>query len=149
MTQEDTGDRQIHIRLDGGGARDLGALHRWLSREDWFVQAEREHGLRVAYREEDGTERPAGPDGPPMGGLIPELVLLVASSALTPVFEDLYTRAKAAVRAWADNSGTRTPRVDATTPHAGHANVGEAGTGQAGADHADEGTDDGEGGRIR
>ncbi|MBY8879019.1 hypothetical protein [Actinacidiphila acidipaludis] len=148
MTQEDAGDRQIHIRLEGGGARDLGALHRWLSREDWFAQAQREHGLRVAYREENGTERPAGPDGPPMGGLITELVLVVASSAMTPVFEDLYTRAKAAVRAWADNSGARRPRVAATNTDPAAGAAGRTADDDA-ADPSDDGTDDGEAGRIR
>lgn len=142
MTQGEHGDegcRQIHIRLDGGGARDLGALHRWLSREDWFVHAEREYGLRVAYREEDGTERAAGPDGPPMGGLITDLVLLVAGAAIGPVFDDLYTRAKAAVRAWAENSGVDSP----------HVGTGTSGTGASGGEGPDEGTDDGEGGRTR
>jgi hypothetical protein len=135
MTQGEHGDegrRQIHIRLEGGGARDLGALHRWLSREDWFVHAQQEYGLRVAFREEDGTERAAGPDGPPMGGLITDLVLLVAGAAIGPVFDDLYTRAKAAVRAWAENSGAEPPHVGTGTP----------------GDGPGEGTDDGEGGRI-
>jgi len=149
MTHGERGDegcRQIHIRLEGGGARDLGALHRWLSREDWFVDAEQEYGLRVAYREEDGTERPAGPDGPPMGGLITDLVLLVAGAAIGPVFDDLYTRAKAAVRAWAENSGVDTPQVGTGTP--GGTSGNEASGGASG-EGPDEGTDDGEGGRIR
>ena len=136
MTHENAGGHQIHIRLDGGGPGDLESLHRWLSREDWFVHAERQYGLRVAYREDDGTEPAPGPDGPQMGGLITELVLVVTSAAMTPVFEDLYTRAKAAVSAWADNSGAEPPRVDRTD-----STGGTGGT--------DDGTEDGEGGRIR
>lgn len=134
MTQEDAGGREIRIRLDSGGARDLGALHRWLSREEWFVRAERDYGLRVTYREEDGTERMAYPDGPPMGSLFAELVLWVVGTAVAPAFEDLYTRVKAAVRAWADNSGADMPRLEVGTP---------------GLDDTDEGTDDGEGEGIR
>lgn len=142
MTQGERGDgnRQIHIRLQGGSARDLGALHRWLSREDWFARAEQEYGLRVAYREVDGTERSAGPDGPPMGGLITELVLVVAGGALNPVFEDLYTRAKAAVHAWAGNSGAAAPQVDRDAQDADG-----CGPGTIGGDAPGPETGDGEG----
>ncbi|SEN75157.1 hypothetical protein [Actinacidiphila rubida] len=135
--QGDGGGRQIRIRLQGGSQRDLGALHRWLGREDWFARAERDSGLRVAFPEEDGTARETGPEGPPMGGVITELVLVVAGAAMSPAFEDLYTRVKAAVRAWADNSGARPPHVDTGT--------------RGGDDGPDPGsrTDDGEGEGIR
>lgn len=148
MTHGDANSRRIRIRVEGNPARDLGALLRWLGREDWFTQAQREYGLKVAYCEEDGTERETRPEGPPMGGLITELVLVVTGAAMTPVFEDLYKRAKAAVRAWADNSGADMPQVAregdgprnaAGVPETGGADPGEA---PAAAPH------DGEGGRI-
>lgn len=153
MTQGEHGDedrRQIHIRLEGGGARDLGALHRWLSREDWFVHAEREYGLRVAYHEQDGTESPVGPNGPPMGGLVTELVLLLAGAVAGPVFDDLYTRAKAAVGAWAKNSGTTAPQVGSDTPERapgpeGPREESDGASGVASGAGPDERADDGEG----
>lgn len=135
--QGDEGGRRIHIRLRKASPQDVGALYRWLGREDWFVRAERENGLRVVFPEGDGAERQDGPYGPPMGGLVTELVLVVAGAAMTPVFEDLYTRVTAAVRAWADNSGADAPHVE---------------TGTRGADDGpDPGsrTDDGEGEGIR
>jgi hypothetical protein len=109
MTHADGGQaaqrRGIRIRVSGDDARDLGALHRWLSREEWFAQAEERDQLEVAYRERNGTERVIDADqvGPPMGGGILELVLVITGVAIAPVFEDLYAHAKVAVRAWAAN----------------------------------------------
>jgi hypothetical protein len=100
--------RRIRIRVTGDDAQNLAALHRWLSLEDWFVRAEAEQGLSVVYREYDGAERdPAEQrDGPPMSGGLAELVLVIAGAALSPVFEDLYRKAKVAARAWADNTSS-------------------------------------------
>lgn len=142
MTHGGAGSRRIHIRVEGDQARDLGALHRWLSREDWFRQAQAEYGLKIAYREENGTERDARPDGPPMGGLITELVLVVAGAALAPAFEDLYTRAKAAVCAWAGNSGVDAPQVDTGPPQVG-TGPPQTDAGPTGADTPQDGRDEG------
>lgn len=100
--------RRIRIRVTGDDAQNLEALHRWLSLEDWFAQAEAEQRLKVVYREGDGEERDPREhrEGPPMSGGLVELVLVIAGAALSPVFDDLYRRARVAVRAWADNTST-------------------------------------------
>jgi hypothetical protein len=105
-------ERRIRIRVGGDDARDLRALHSWLGLEDWFAQAEAANTLAVVYREGDGTEREAHRDGPPMSGGVIELVLVIAGAALSPVFEDLYGRAKVAVRAWADNVSSEQHPID-------------------------------------
>lgn len=107
--------RRIHIQVTDADANDLGALHRWLSLEEWFTQAEENRQLKVAYREDNGTERTpaAGPAGPPMSGPIVELVLVITGTALSPLFEDLYARAKVAVRAWSENTSSEDRTVDA------------------------------------
>jgi hypothetical protein len=100
--------RRIRIRVTGDDAQNLAALHRWLSLEEWFARAEAEQGLSVVYREYDGAERDPAErrDGPPMSGGLAELVLVIAGAALSPVFEDLYRKAKVAARAWADNTSS-------------------------------------------
>lgn len=100
--------RRIRIRVSGDDAQSLTALHRWLSLEDWFAQAEAAQLVTVVYREYEGGERdPAEErDGPPMSGGLTELVLVLAGAALAPVFEDLYRKAKIAARAWADNTSS-------------------------------------------
>jgi hypothetical protein len=149
--------RRIRIRIDGDDPGDLGALYRWLSLEDWFAQAEAERRITVVYRDGEGIEQPPGTDhgGPPMGG-VTELVLVLAGAALAPVFEDMYTRAKVAVRAWADNSSTeeRSVEVD-VTPDADPQEVLEAGpahpleAGLSSGVTTESGPDDTEGGRLR
>lgn len=108
--------RRIHIRVTDAGANDLGALHRWLSLEEWFTRAEENHQLTVAYREDNGTELTPDADlaGPPMSGAIVELVLVITGTVLAPVFNDLYAQAKTAVRAWSENASSEDRTVDAT-----------------------------------
>ncbi|MFF7155404.1 hypothetical protein [Streptomyces sp. NPDC008139] len=100
--------RRIRIRVTGDDAQDLEALYRWLSLEDWFAQAEAAHQLKAEVREYDGARHDPEErrDGPPMSGGLVELVLVIAGAAITPVFEDLYNRAKVAAHAWADNSSS-------------------------------------------
>jgi hypothetical protein len=107
-------ERRIRIRIDGDDdASDLRALHRWLSLEEWFTEAEAARELKVVFREGDGTEQEARRGGPPMSSGVVELVLVIAGAALSPVFDDLYNRARVAVRAWADNSSSEQHRVEA------------------------------------
>jgi hypothetical protein len=134
MTPGAAGHR-ILIRLTGDQAQDLKALQSWLSLEEWFTDAQAQHGLRVVYRERDGSEQAAGPDGPPMGGVVTEIVLMLASGVLTPVIEDVYRHAKTSARAFAANLSSSRRRVEAQV-------TAEDG---AGGD-ADGGTDGGTGG---
>ncbi|MBD0740365.1 hypothetical protein [Streptomyces sp. CBMA29] len=125
--------RRIRIRVTGDDPQDLEALYRWLKLEEWFAQAEAARELTVEQREYDGVRPDAEerPDGPSMGGVLSELVLVIAGAAVTPVFEDLYNRAKIAAHAWADNSSS-----------ADHPMVTDVQ-----ADDADEEPEDDEGGR--
>jgi hypothetical protein len=144
--------RRIRIRVIGDDAQNLAALHRWLSLEDWFSRAEAEQQLRVVYREDDGEERDPQEDrdGPPMSGGLAELVLVIASAAITPVFQDLYNRAKVAARAWADNTSSddnpvlTVVRTDGATDDAPDTGTGTDASADAGT--ADPAEDD-EGGR--
>lgn len=106
-------NRRIRIRLSGDQPQDLQALRRWLGLEEWFTEAEAQYGLRVVFRERDGTQQPTGPDGPPMGGVVTEIVLMIASGVLTPVFDDLYRRAKTSVQAFATNLSSSRHSIDA------------------------------------
>ncbi|MEW2522702.1 hypothetical protein [Actinacidiphila alni] len=115
------------------------ALHRWLSLEEWFTRAEAERRLTVAYREYDteGRDPAEERDGPPMGGGLVELVLVIAGAAASPVFEDLYRQVKVAVRAWRDNTSSDEHPVEAAAtaddvPVAAGDTGGGAGAGAAG-----------------
>jgi hypothetical protein len=145
-------ERRIRIRIDGDDARDLRALHSWLSLEEWFAEAEAAYGLKVVYREGDGTEREARRGGPPMGGGLTELVLVIAGAALAPAFEDLYSRIKVAIRAWEDNTSSDRHRVD-TEIEAGDAPAAEPASDDSAAGHdtpaGAAGREDGEDGRTR
>jgi hypothetical protein len=142
--------RRICIRLSSDQAQDLKALQSWLSLEEWFTEAQAEHGLKVVYRERDGTEQAAGPDGPPMGGVVTEIVLMVAAGALTPVMEDIYEHVKTSVHAFATNLSSRRRRIE------GRVTVEDAPEDDAGGGARDtddgparpSGRQDGEGGRI-
>ncbi|MET9218868.1 hypothetical protein ABZX65_08870 [Streptomyces sp. NPDC003300] len=97
------------------------------------------------------------------GGLV-ELVLVIAGAAITPVFEDLYNRAKVAAHAWAANSSSDDhPMVtDVQADGAGDgvdggdgagdgagagAGAANGGNGADDTDDADEEPEDDEGGR--
>lgn len=149
MTPGAAGHR-ILIRLTGDQAQDLKALQSWLSLEEWFTDAQAQHGLRVVYRERDGSEQAAGPDGPPMGGVVTEIVLMLASSVLTPVIEDVYRHAKTSARAFAANLSSSRRRVEAQVTAEDGAGgdadgVTDGGTGGTG-DGPGNGTADGTGG---
>lgn len=105
--------RRIRIRLSGDQPQDLQALQRWLGLEEWFTEAEAQYGLRVVFRERDGTRQAEGPDGPAMGGVVTEIVLMIASGVLTPVFDDLYRHAKTSVQAFATNLSSSRRSIDA------------------------------------
>lgn len=156
MTPGAAGHR-ILIRLTGDQAQDLKALQSWLSLEEWFTDAQTQHGLRVVYRERDGSEQAAGPDGPPMGGVVTEIVLMLASGVLTPVIEDVYRHAKVSARAFAANLSSSRRRVEAQVTAEGGAGGdadgstdsgtgGTGGTGDGPADGHGNGTADGTGG---
>lgn len=156
MTPGAAGHR-ILIRLTGDQAQDLKALQSWLSLEEWFTDAQTQHGLRVVYRERDGSEQAAGPDGPPMGGVVTEIVLMLASGVLTPVIEDVYRHAKVSARAFAANLSSSRRRVEAQVTAEGGAGGdtdgstdsgtgGTGGTGDGPADGRGNGTADGTGG---
>jgi hypothetical protein len=154
-------NRRIRIRLSGDQPQDLQALRRWLGLEEWFTEAEAQYGLRVVFRERDGTQQPTGPDGPPMGGVVTEIVLMVASGVLTPVFDDLYRRAKTSVQAFATNLSSSRHSIDAevtaedasddvardpSDAPSGDATDGATGNGSGGA-HGDGGPATPDGGR--
>ncbi|MEU6849812.1 hypothetical protein ABZ901_07775 [Actinacidiphila alni] len=132
--------------MSGDDTRNVVALHRWLSLEEWFTRAEAERRLTVAYREYDteGRDPAEERDGPPMSGGLVELVLVIAGAAASPVFEDLYRQVKVAVRAWRDNTSSEEHPVEAAAtaddaPAVAVNTGGAEDTGNAAAPEDDEG----------
>jgi hypothetical protein len=107
------GDRhEITVRVTGAGAQDLASLHRWLSREQWFEDAEAAYGLTVDYRELPASEEGPGSGEPSMGGIVEALLLVLVGEALKPIVADLYRRVGTAVRAWQANADTGDHQVE-------------------------------------
>ncbi|MEE4544877.1 hypothetical protein V2S66_23290 [Streptomyces sp. V4-01] len=118
--------------MTGDQAQHLKALRSWLSLEEWFTDAQAQYGLRVVYRGRDGREQAAGPDGPPMGGVVTEIVLVLAGAALNPVINDLYEHVKTSVHAFTTNLSGGERRIE------GRVAVEDS---SAGADDAEDATD--------
>ncbi|KOT30764.1 hypothetical protein ADK41_31660 [Streptomyces caelestis] len=87
----------IRVRLDGTATeRDIGALRKWLEREEPLDERVRAGELRIQERPRtDGT-------GTPMGvGM--DIVLVVTGAAASVFFQELLDQVKRAVSAWQAN----------------------------------------------
>ncbi|MFE9771296.1 hypothetical protein ACFYOV_06410 [Streptomyces sp. NPDC005931] len=87
----------IRVRLDGTASeRDVGALRRWLEREQPLDELVREGRLQIRER------RRTDETGAPMGAGM-EIVVVIVGAAATVVFQELLDRVKRAVSAWQAN----------------------------------------------
>lgn len=94
-------DHSMYIRVFGRGAEWLPALHRWLSLEDWFVQARARDLLEIAYVQRTSactTARRWGADQRSAG-----LLLMFPYSPARWLSETL-PQARTSARAWAVNA---------------------------------------------
>ena len=105
ITGDQSADRAIAIRIEGGDQQDPEALLAWLRREPRLSEALARQELRIepvtTRDDRDGT---ASGDRPPtMDGGVGGVLLVVLGAAMGPLFEDLYETTKRAVRAWVTN----------------------------------------------
>jgi hypothetical protein len=146
------GARAVRVRISGtfDSETDRADLEEWLLQEDWFKEHAREGLLRIERPDGDPGEGPGSSrdDGPPMGGLLGDILLIVVSASLQPVFGDLYDSIRTSVDAWRENrrvtrSGGEDPRTrveeaDAPDGATGDAPEDEPGTGGAEPDPDEE-----------
>ncbi|MFI9611235.1 hypothetical protein ACIHCM_05995 [Streptomyces sp. NPDC052023] len=94
---DEVANRVIRVRLDDTATeRDIGALHKWLEREQGLDEMVRSGRLRIHER------RRTDETGAPMGvGM--EIVIALVSAGATVVFNQLLVQVGQAVEAWRAN----------------------------------------------
>ncbi|MET9253544.1 hypothetical protein ACGFZL_04455 [Streptomyces sp. NPDC048182] len=89
--------RGVRVQLDGTASEsDIGALHKWLEREQPLDELVRSGRLRIDQR------RRTDETGAPMG-LGMEIVVAMASGAASVAFRELLDQVKRSVEAWRTN----------------------------------------------
>ncbi|GGL90496.1 hypothetical protein GCM10010129_37970 [Streptomyces fumigatiscleroticus] len=90
-------NREIRVRLDGTASEsDVGALRKWLEREEPLDQKVRDGELQIHER------RRTDDTGAPMGiGM--EIVVALIGAGASAVFKELLEQVKRAVEAWRIN----------------------------------------------